>query len=299
MKKHRFGLIGLGVMGQEMAAQLSAHPRFEVVAGFDPAAPHVPFPLRANAEAVVNDPAVDAIYTATPPKVHEGIVRLAAAAKKPILCEKPLAHNIASARACRDIAATAGIPAAVNFHFAARDAAVRLGRVVKSGQIGQPQRVHLRARFQQWPRSWQSGAGAWLAGAEEGGFTREVVSHYIFLANRIFGPGSLRKADVTRGPDRVETHLSAEIAHGDLPFTIDAGIGGDRDDDIRFAVTGERGEVALVDWQRLDFAGDTGAPLPPSAPLDMLADMLDGKPHHLASLDEGVHVVELVESMLD
>ena len=110
MKRYGFGLIGLGVMGQEMADLLNAHPRFCVIAGFDPTHPKVPFPLLADAAAVVNHPEVDAVYTATPPRVHESIMRLAATAKKPILCEKPLAHTISSARTCRDLAATSGSP---------------------------------------------------------------------------------------------------------------------------------------------------------------------------------------------
>jgi len=299
MKRYGFGLIGLGVMGQEMADLLNAHPRFCVIAGFDPTHPKVPFPLLADAAAVVNHPEVDAVYTATPPRVHESIMRLAATAKKPILCEKPLAHTISSARTCRDLAATSGIAAAVNFHFATRDASQRMERVIKSGALGKLTRVHLRARFQQWPRSWQSGAGAWLAEPEEGGFTREVVSHYVFLANRLFGPGELQQTATKRGGNGTETHLKAEIAYGALPFTLDAAIGGDRDDDIRFAVTGEKGEIAIVDWQKLEYAGDAGPALPPTAHLDALADMLDGKPHRLATLDEGTRVVELIEAMLD
>ncbi|TDQ80641.1 putative dehydrogenase [Dongia mobilis] len=298
MKTYRFGIVGLGVMGREMADLLAAHPRFSVAAGFDPARPQVSFPQLPSAEAVIADPAVDAVYTATPPRVHEEVVRLAARHRKPILCEKPLAHSIASARACRDIAAEAGIPAAVNFSFAARDVALRLGYVVASGQLDHLTGISLRARFAQWPRSWQSGAGAWLAGAEEGGFTREVVSHYIFLANRLFGPGKLQKALVTRPAHGTETALVAEISHGDLVFHLDAAIGGDRDDDIRFAVTGSRGEAAIVDWQHLEFTGEAGPHYPASAPLDHLALLLDGKPNHLATLDEGLAVVELIEAML-
>lgn len=298
MKRYGFGLVGLGVMGQEMAELLAAHPRFRVVAGFDPAHPRVSFPLLADAAAVVTHPDVDAVYTATPPRIHESIMRLAAAARKPILCEKPLAHDLGSARACRDAAGGAGIAAAVNFHFATRDASQRMERVIKSGGLGEISRIHLRARFAQWPRSWQAGAGAWLTGREEGGFTREVVSHYVFLANRLFGPGSLSHAETVRGADGTETALKAEIRHGAIPFSLDAAISGERDDDIRFSVTGARGEIAIVDWQKLEYAGDSGPALPATAHLDALADMLDGKPHRLATLDEGVRVVELIEALL-
>jgi predicted dehydrogenase len=298
MKRYAFGIIGLGVMGREMAELLSAHPRFEVVAGFDPAHPAVPFPLLADAAAVVTDPRVAAIYTATPPALHESVVRLAVAARKPIFCEKPLAHTIPSARQCCALVAGAGIPAAVNFSYAARGVAVQLTRVVKSGAIGRIEGVHLRVRFGSWPRGWQSGAGTWLAQPAEGGFTREVVSHFVFLANRLFGPGRLASCEVERGPAGTETRLAAAIQYPDIRFTIDAGIGGDRDDDNRFAVKGDKGEVAIVDWSRLDYAGDAGPALPETSQLDALADMLDGKPHELATFAEGLAVAELIEAML-
>lgn len=298
MKSYGFGIIGLGVMGQEMAELLSAHPRFHVVAGFDPARPQVPFPLLADAASVVADPKVDAIYTATPPALHESIVRLAVAAKKPILCEKPLSATIPSARLCCDLVAGAGIPAAVNFSFAARDVPVRIARVVKSGALGRVESAHLRVRFGQWPRGWQSGAGAWLAQPAEGGFTREVVSHFVFLANRLFGPGTLVASDVERGTVGTETKLHATIQYPTVNFTIDAGIGGDRDDDNRFTVTGSHGEISLVDWRLLDYSGDAGPALPETSQLDALADLLDGKPNQLASFTEGLAVAELIEAML-
>lgn len=300
-KKYGFGLIGLGVMGREMAEMLAAHPHFRVVAGYDPARPTVPFQLLDNAAAVINHPDIDAVYTATPPRFHEEIVRLAAAAQKPILCEKPLAHTLASARACREVVAAAGIPAAVNFSFAARPVARRMAAIIASGKLGRVSGISLKARFAQWPRSWQSAAGAWLAEPQEGGFTREVVSHYVFLANRLFGPGILRHAQVTRPDHGAESALTAEIRHGDIPFQLDAAIGGERDDDIRFAVIGSDGEVAIVDWQHLDCCGnaiDSGSDHSAATPLDHLALMLDGQPHQLATLDEGVRVVELIEAML-
>lgn len=46
-----------------------------------------------DAQALVNDPEVDAIYVATPPGAHLDGVRLAAAAGKPVYVEKPMARN--------------------------------------------------------------------------------------------------------------------------------------------------------------------------------------------------------------
>src|SRR3954468_23998139 len=45
-----------------------------------------------DVQALVNDPAVDAVYVATPPGAHVDGARLAAAAGKPVYVEKPMAR---------------------------------------------------------------------------------------------------------------------------------------------------------------------------------------------------------------
>jgi predicted dehydrogenase len=52
----------------------------------------------ASYEALVNDPAVDAIYIATPHRFHVDNALLCLNAGKPVLCEKPLTVNAAEAR---------------------------------------------------------------------------------------------------------------------------------------------------------------------------------------------------------
>jgi len=125
-----------------------------------------------------------------------------------------------------------------------------------------------------------------------------VISHFVFLANRLFGPAKITARTVERGSAGTETKLTATIQYPSVAFTIDAGIGGNRDDDNRFAVTGTKGEVAIVDWSKFDYAGDAGTSLPPTSQLDALADMLDGKAHQLATFPEGLAVAELIESLL-
>lgn len=67
-------------------------------------------------EAMLDDPAVDAVYIATPNALHPEQVIAAARAGKHIYCDKPIATNAAAAeaavRACRE----AGVYLGVNFH---------------------------------------------------------------------------------------------------------------------------------------------------------------------------------------
>ena len=46
-----------------------------------------------NADELINDPDVNAIYIATPPNAHKEYAMKAAAAGKPVYVEKPMARN--------------------------------------------------------------------------------------------------------------------------------------------------------------------------------------------------------------
>ncbi|PZS30305.1 MAG: hypothetical protein DLM58_13890 [Pseudonocardiales bacterium] len=41
--------------------------------------------------------------------------------------------------------------------------------------------------FPEWPRAFQADA-RWLADRAQGGFVREVLSHFIYLTDRLVGP---------------------------------------------------------------------------------------------------------------
>ncbi len=296
---HGVGIIGLGVMGRTMATAMAGHPAFQVVGAYDPSpTPGIGNRWYDSQQALVSDPAVGCVYIASPPGRHLEHVRLAAAARKPILCEKPLAASITEAGDCLAAVAGTGIPAAVNFYFAASDAAVRLRRLVQRGVLGEVGSAHLVLRFKQWPRPWQSAAGNWLSLPCEGGFTREVVSHFLFLAQRMFGPGQCTGAEMTMGARGTENHLSARIRYNGLTLEINGAVDGEQDDHNRLTLVGSDGEAALIDWDQLVFAGDAGTPLPESHMLDSLAAMLEGRPHELAAFSEAATIVKLTENVI-
>lgn len=299
---HGIGIVGLGVMGRRMAAAMEAHPAFRVITGYDP------FPsqdlggiaLTDSPADVIADPAVDCVYIAAPPAAHLDFVAAAAASGKTIFCEKPLAASPDDAYACVTAVANAGVPAAVNFPLATAQAAVRLRHLVAAGALGEVRKVKLTLRFARWPRSWQAGAADWLARPEQGGFMREVGSHFLFLAHRLFGPGTVREMRVERGSAGTETAVQGVIAYRSVALTIDASVGGEAEDFNRFEVAGTHGTAALTDWYRLEHAGAlSDRVLPGVSQLDGLARLLAGDPNQpLASFEEAAAVVGLVETLL-
>ena len=69
-----------------------------------------------DAQALIDDPEVDAVYVATPPSSHKLYTLLAAAAGKPVYVEKPMALDYGECQemitACRE----AGVPLFVAYY---------------------------------------------------------------------------------------------------------------------------------------------------------------------------------------
>jgi myo-inositol 2-dehydrogenase / D-chiro-inositol 1-dehydrogenase len=66
-----------------------------------------------DASEVVNSPEIDAVYICTQTAQHKDLVVQAAAAGKAIFCEKPLAPNLADARAMAEAVRASGVPSQV------------------------------------------------------------------------------------------------------------------------------------------------------------------------------------------
>ena len=96
----RVGIIGVGVMGADHARILASQVPGAIIQALYDADP-----TRANAiadetgartvvpdaAALIGDAAVDAVLVASPDRTHKDLVLACIAARKPVLCEKPLA----------------------------------------------------------------------------------------------------------------------------------------------------------------------------------------------------------------
>lgn len=302
------GVLGTGIMGRRMLTALQQPTQFRVAALYDPQAealqaaqglaPHAR--AATSLDDLVRDAAVQLVYIATPPALHLPGVRAALAAGKACLCEKPLAADREEALALREAVLTSGLPFAVNFPFASSSSATRLVEIVRSGALGTLQSATIRLRFAQWPRAWQAGASAWLAASAEGGFTREVLSHFVFLAQRCFGPTKVLQTQVQRTAGQAETSLKARLQCANLVLEIDAAVAGEIADDNRFEIVGSAGQVALRNWSRLEYQGQITERADGTANmLQALAVLIEGRSGHgLATVDEDAAVVQCIEELI-
>ena len=308
-------------MGQRMLTNMRAHGGFTLGSAWDPdgqarqqtqsAYPEIR--IGASAEEIVRDAATDVVYIASPPASHRGHVLAALEAGKPVFCEKPLGVDVAESRDMVERIERSGLSNAVNFSFASAAAGDTIKAELEAGALGPVLGADLRLHFSQWPREWQMHASDWLTLRAEGGFTREVVSHYAFLTERLFGKAratgvTLRYPD---GPDgrRAETHLTALLDCGGVPVSIAASVGGRGPDRVEYTVWGETRSYRLYDWNRLRSSdgGDWRDELTHIADprqdgyrrtLDNVLAQLAGRPHTMASFREALSVQELIESLL-
>ena len=135
---------------------------------------------------VVEDPAIDLVDIAAPNDVHAEIATAAAEAGKMILCEKPLARNLAEAKRMVESARRAGVRTMVWYNYRRVPAVTLAKRIVESGRLGRI--YHYRAKFlQDWTISKdvpQGGAALWRLDAQVAGsgVTGDLLAHCIDTA---------------------------------------------------------------------------------------------------------------------
>jgi 1,5-anhydro-D-fructose reductase (1,5-anhydro-D-mannitol-forming) len=167
-------LIGASTIAREwMIDAIRAQPRNDVVAvlSADPArarsfaTEHRIAAAYSDLHALLRDPKVGAVYVSTTNELHKPQVLAAAAAGKHVLCEKPLALDVAGAREMVNACAAAGVVFGTNHHL--RNAAThrKIRQLIAAGAIGRPlfarvfHAVYLPAHLQGW-RLTKPGAGA-------------------------------------------------------------------------------------------------------------------------------------------
>lgn len=320
MDQLALGIVGFGIMGERLVRTAFPHPEVRLAGVWDPspeaaarlaeAAPGTP--MLADAEAVIA--ACDALYVAAPPAAHIPLARAALAAGRAVLLEKPLATGLAEAAAFVAEAEASGARAAVNFPMASSPAVAQLSAWRAAGAVGAPQRLEIATDFGRWPRGWQNDAAGWLARRAEGGFTREVVSHFLFLTLRQLGPLSLLSARVTYpAGDLAETAIEAELTAGGVPVRLRGGVGRIAEDEANsWTLTGADGSIRLRNWslaEKLDEDG-TWRPSPDALPnetmrpmvlrgqMEKLAALTRGEAQELATLREALEVQQVVEAIL-
>ena len=316
---HKATVIGLGGMGQQMLAadgeaswlrdhkcvgsrswrnadngrEISGHP--------------------SSRTAVCRRSAIPTRTSCTSPVhtiAHRAIAIVALDAGKAVYCEKPLGVDVNDSRALVKHAQASGCVNIVNFSLATTAATREAEAWLAEGRAGEVVGIDIRIRFAQWPRTWQMGAVDWLNKRAEGGFTREVISHWVYLTERFFGRAALEDSWV-RYPegDGAETHLHATLRIGTLPVSVVGSIGGVGKDQVEYTIWGSVASCRITDWHLFSVSdggdwelGQTDitnlGPKDHARHLSNAAAAVAGESHSMPDFADALSVQVLVEGML-
>ena len=130
-------------------------------------------------EALIDDPAIDAVYIPTTGEEHAAWTLRAAAAGKHVLCEKSLALNVAEAERMETACAKAGVILQEAFMWRHHPRSKRAKELVTSGAIGDLRLIVASFSFSIEP-------GDWRLDAARGGGASWDVGCYGVNASRFF-----------------------------------------------------------------------------------------------------------------
>ena len=197
LQEVRWGIIGVGAVTERKSgpglqraerSSLVAVMRRDGAKAADYARRHGVPRWYDDADALLADPEVDAVYVATPPDSHRDYALRAAAAGKPVYVEKPMARTAAE---CEDMIAAcerAGVPLFVAYYRRAMPRFVRVKELLDGGAVGEVRAVTVRLHAP--AGMWEPDHLPWRVRPEisGGGLFVDLGSHTLDLLDHLLGP---------------------------------------------------------------------------------------------------------------
>lgn len=176
---------------------------------------HVPT-WYTNAHQLINNPAVNAIYVATPPLQHEEYTIAALKAGKPVYVEKPMAVDVASAQ--RMANASQGGKLVVAHYRRAQPFFLKILELIQNGTIGEIKYVDLKfLQLRLAEEELKDPRIAWRVdpAVAGGGLFHDLAPHQLDLMLYFFG-----KIKSTSGvsSNQAGLYAAADIVGGNILF---------------------------------------------------------------------------------
>ena len=205
-------------------------------------------------EKAIKNPKIDLVVIGLPNHLHKEAVLLAAEAKKPVLCTKPLGRNAAEALEMLNAIERAGIFAGYLEDLVYTPKSLKAFNTVRSGALGKVL----------WTRSRESHSGPhsdwfWKKEYSGGGAIIDMGCHCIEIGRNFIGK-DVRPLEVTCWADTQVHPIEAEdsaiglvryengaVSQFEVSWTFRGGM------DLRDEVSGTEGTIWLNHWLRTGF----------------------------------------------
>ena len=225
MEQVRWGIIGCGAvtevksgpaLSKIVGSQLVAVMRRDKGKARDYALRHGAPKWYDDADALINDADVNAIYVATPPASHAEYAIRAAKAGKPVYVEKPMALNFRQCHEMIDTCEAAGVPLFVAYYRRRLPDFLKVRELVESGAIGELRFVSVEL-YHAPKNDLDKDNLPWRVIPEiaGGGYFMDLGSHQLDFLDYVLGP----IASVTgRAVNQARLYPAEDIVSADFVF---------------------------------------------------------------------------------
>lgn len=141
-----------------------------------------------DADELIADAEVNAVYVATPPSTHAEYAIAAMQAGKAVYVEKPMAMNAAECEAMLKVSEETGMPLFVAYYRRSLPGFLKLKSLIESGAIGTPLFVNIR--LCRPANANEIDGTSWRIQPETsgGGVFHDLASHQLDYLDFLFGP---------------------------------------------------------------------------------------------------------------
>lgn len=214
----RVAILGAGIGREHLEAYRSLPDKFDVTLMVDQDLSRIDgirdgdtFKSAQTLSAAYDDPDIDLIDICLPPHLHVSVTLAALNAGKHVICEKPLAMNLADIDRIKSAANRSGCTVFPVFQYRWGPSHACLRALIKSGLAGRPQVASLETH---WSRDadyysvpWR---GTWAG--EQGGAILSHAIHNHDLMTHFMGPVAAVSAMTTTRVNEIETEDCAALA---------------------------------------------------------------------------------------
>ena len=143
-----------------------------------------------DAQKLIDDPNVAAVYVATPPSTHKQYALAAIAAGKPVYVEKPMAMNATECAEIVSAGTAANVPVFVAYYRRRLPRFLKVEQLLRAGAIGTPRMVNVLVHAPHDARYLDRDNLPWHVRPEisGGGLFVDIGCHTLDLLDYLFGP---------------------------------------------------------------------------------------------------------------
>lgn len=167
-----------------------------------------------NAQDLINDKEVNAVYVATPPSSHAEYTIKSVKAGKPVYVEKPMAANYSECLRMIEASEKYKVPVYVAYYRRTLPGFLKVKELIQNGSIGKVRFVQIQLLFPP-TKDEKDGKLSWIVDPEIAGAGHffDLACHELDYLDFLFGPVTGVKSTVLNqnGLYKAEDYVSAEF----------------------------------------------------------------------------------------